>query len=105
VGSVLFRPVGLETFAKVIAKLSASMSLEAAVTLASRLPRSLSSEPYKGLMWEPSTRTIINTHNVTVREVLLHMLGFSKISEPILLARYQKALGNDNAQLPRKLRL
>jgi len=103
IGSVLFRPVGLETISKVIARLSASMPLEAAVTLASRLPRSLSSLPYRGLMWGPSTKTIVNTHNVTVREVLLHMLGFSKISEPVLLVRYRKALGNVNAKLPKKI--
>lgn len=105
IGSVLFRPVGLETFTKVIAKLTASMPLEEAVKAASCLPRSLKSAPYKGLMWDANNETMSNAHNVTVREVLLHMLGGSKLSETLLLGRYQKALGDDQAQLPKRLTL
>lgn len=103
VGSVLFRPIGLDTFTRVIAKLSATMSLEAAVKKASRLPKSLRAAPYRGLMWDPSTETMSNAHTVTVREVLLYMLGASKFSESALLLRYQKALGDDAATLPSRL--
>ena len=102
-GSVLFRPIGLDTFTKVIARLSVNMTLEAAVEQASRLPRSLQSAPYRGLMWEPSTSRMVNSHNVTVREILLYMLGASKYSESSLLSRYQTALGDDSAKLPKKI--
>jgi DNA sulfur modification protein DndB len=103
IGSVLFRPVGLETFAKVIATLSSSMPLDMAVKTASRLPRSLTSAPYRGLMWDPNNETMINAHSVTVREVLLHMLGKSRFKEESLLARYRKALGDNKARLPKKM--
>lgn len=103
VGSVLFRPIGLDTFVKVIARLTASLPLDAAVKQASRLPRTLNAVPYRVLMWDPSAKTMSNAHTVTVREVLLHMLGASKYSEQVLLMRYRKALGDDAATLPKRL--
>ena len=51
-----------------------------------RLPRVLSKGLYEGLMWDASMRTITNAHKVTLREVLLYMVGASKMSEAMLLA-------------------
>src|SRR5690606_29854696 len=50
-GNALFRPIGLEIFALIIAKLNGNHSLTQAVNLASKLPRNLSEAPYAGLMW------------------------------------------------------
>lgn len=99
-GNALFRPVGLEIFALIIATLNRDHSLTQSVKLASKLPRNLSEAPYAGLMWNTSTSTIVNSHKVTLREVLLYMLGDSKYSNETLLARYRKDTGDENAALP-----
>lgn len=99
-GKFLFRPLGLDLFTRIIARISKEMGLEKAIKLAARLPSDLTAEPYAGLMWDSSNKTITNTHKVTLREVLLYMLGYSKFSKAILLARYRKSLGDDRAELP-----
>ena len=60
-GSALFRPIGLDIFTQIIAKLNNDHSLTQAVKLASKLPRNLSEPPYVGLMWNTSTSTIVNS--------------------------------------------
>lgn len=102
-GKVIFRPIGLDMLTRVVAKLTRAMTLEEAVKLASKLPRDLTSAPFATLMWNTSTQTIGNTNNVTLREILMYMVGVSKLSEPTLLARYRKAMGDENAQLPAKV--
>lgn len=102
-GKVIFRPVGLNMLTRVVAKLTRTMSLEEAVKLASKLPRDLTSAPFATLLWITTTQTIGNSNNVTLREVLMHMVGVSKISEATLLARYRKAMGDESAQLPAKV--
>ena len=99
-GSALFRPIGLDIFTQIIAKLNNDHSLTQAVKLASKLPRNLSEPPYVGLMWNTSTSTIVNSHRVPLREVLLYMLRDSKYSDETLLARYRKDTGDENAVLP-----
>jgi DNA sulfur modification protein DndB len=102
-GKVIFRPVGLDMLTRVVAKLTKTMSLEEAVKLASKLPRDLTSAPFATLLWNTTTQTIGNSNNVTLREVLMHMVGVSKLSEATLLARYRKAMGDESAQLPAKV--
>lgn len=102
-GSALFRPIGLEIFSQIIAKLTKDYSLEDAIDLVSRLPRELTSAPFVGLMWEPNTETMSNSHKVTLRETLLHMLDASKYSEQKLLERYRRETGDDQAVLPEKV--
>ena len=99
-GNALFRPIGLDIFVQIIAKLNGDHSLTQAVKLASKLPRNLSEPPHAGLMWNKSTSTIINDHRVTLREVLLYMLGDSKNSVEKLLGRYRRDTGDENAELP-----
>lgn len=100
-GSAIFRPIGIKIFAEVIARLMKNNSVEEAIALVSRLPRKLDSEPYAGLMWDTSTRTILNTHNVTLRDVLGYMVGCSsKYTKNQLLQRYQSALRDGKATLP-----
>jgi len=103
-GNVLFRPIGLELFMQVIAHLSQTMKLAKAVKLASSLPRRLHEEPYNGLMWDSSRKTIIGGHKVTLREILLYMLGknSSKYTKETLLERYRRETGNTKLVLPER---
>lgn len=102
-GKVVFRPIGLDILTRVVARLTKQMSLEDAVKLISKLPRDVTDPPYSGLMWNPATQTISNANNVTLREVLMYMVGTSKLSDSTLLARYRKALGDEGVMLPQKV--
>ena len=102
-GNALFRPIGLEIFLRIIAHLTSDMALTEAVRHAAMLPRNLNTAPYKGLMWDPSNRAILNSHKVTLRETLLYMLGRSGFSEEELLERYRKETGDQSLMLPAKV--
>ena len=104
-GNALFRPIGLEIFTRVIARLTVDKSLTQAIKTAARLPRSLDAEPFEGLMWDSNKKTILNGHKVTLREVLLYMLGRNakNFPEATLLDRYRRDTGDDEAELPEKL--
>jgi DNA sulfur modification protein DndB len=102
-GKITFRPIGLDILTRVIAKLTKSVPLEDAVKIASKLPRDLADAPFSGLMWNPSTQTISNANNVTLREILMYMVGASKLSDSTLLARYRKAVGDEGIKLPKKV--
>lgn len=99
-GNALFRPIGLEIFTRIISRLTNDMPLEQAVKQAAKLPATLDEPPYKSLMWDTSNKTISNSHKVTLREVLLYMLGKSKYSDSTLLDRYRKETGTSTAKLP-----
>ncbi len=99
-GDAFYRPLGLAIFSGIIAKLSKEHELEDAIELASCLPTKLSGAPYTGLMWDPSGKRIVGSNSVTLREVLLHMIGEAKFKESTILERYRKALGQEDAELP-----
>lgn len=103
-GSALYRPIGLEVFARIIASLTTELSVKDAVARAAKLPTKLSEAPYLGLMWDARNKTISNSHKVTLRETLLYMLGKSKYSEATLLERYKKETGDDKVSLPKKIK-
>lgn len=106
-GSAIFRPIGLKIFTEVITYLvkSQSMSLTEAIKVAANLPQDIGKEPYANLMWDVSSKTISNSHNITIRHLLLHMLGYytDKMKKEDLLIRYRKVTGNDKAKLPGKI--
>lgn len=102
-GSVLFRPIGIQILVDVIARLTAKHDLSKAMQIASKLPRNLNEAPYLGLMWDSSNRTISNSHKVTLREVLCHMVECSKYSEGKLTERYRKEISQEDAVLPEKV--
>ena len=81
------------------------MPLDGAVRLASRLPRNLEDEPYVGLIWDRSSGTILDGHKVTLREILLYMIGRNarSYSSQTLLDRYRMETGNDEIKLPKKV--
>ena len=104
--SALFRPIGLDIFTQIVAKLTTQLrvSIPEAVRLSAELPRILSDVPYEGLMWDASTKRVTNANKVTLREVLLNMLGATTIkSEGELLERYRKDSGDDSRELPPKV--
>lgn len=105
-GHVLFRPIGLEIMARVIARFTKDMSRVRAVKLAAELPKSLNEEPFRWLMWDPNKKIMLNSHKVTIREVLLYMVGKNakNYTEATLLERYQRETGIDTAELPEKVR-
>lgn len=104
-GNALFRPLGLEIFTRIISRLTKDMSLAQSVKLAARLPRDLNVEPFEGLMWDSNSKTILDGHKVTLREVLLYMLGKNarNYQEATLLERYRRETGRSTAELPEKL--
>ena len=99
-GNALFRPIGLEIFTKIIIALSNKMSLEEAIKQTALLPRIITQAPYKGLMWDTSNQTISNAHKVTLREILLYMVGHSKLPKTTLTEKYRKETGNPKINLP-----
>ena len=100
-GSVLFRPVGLEIFTYVIARLTDDMSVEEAVHHASGLPRILSKPPYTGLMWDGNTGTVSSSYKVLTRDLLLHMAGVGDMDfRDGLRQKYRQTTGTEDAELP-----
>lgn len=104
-GSALFRPIGLDIFAQIITRSTKNLSLEEAVTLAARLPRDLNLPPYEGLMWDPSSETIISRNKALLREILCYMIGTNGRGYPPreLLRRYRRATGDEYINLPSRL--
>ncbi len=101
-GSVLFRPIGLEVFARLTTELAGEMGLSQAVRTAAKLPRELDREPYRRLLWDPSTQTILGRrHIVTLREILFYMVGGrQKYSPEELTVRYRRDTDRPTARLP-----
>lgn len=104
-GHVLFRPIGLEIMTRVVARFSKEMSMTQAAKLAAKLPSDLNEEPYEWLMWDPNKRIMLNGHKVTIREVLLYMVGMNARNYPksTLLERYRRETGDEAAKLPEKI--
>ncbi len=73
-GSVLFRPMGLKVFTRIISLLTKEMSLDDSIKLVAKLPTDITNTPYKDLIWDSNTKNII-PNGVLLREVLLDMLG------------------------------
>lgn len=104
-GHVLFRPIGLEIMTRVVARLTKDMSLNKAAKLVADLPHHLNEEPFQWLMWDPNKKIMLNSHKVTIREVLLYMVGKNakNYSEATLLERYQRETGDETAELPNRI--
>ena len=108
-GNALYRPIGLEVFAQIIARVTKETSLGEAVAIASRLPRRLNEPPYTGLIWQPrngaSTGRIITRNKVTVREILSYMIGRNgpSYSPARLVELYRRETGDAEVELPTRL--
>ena len=98
--SALFRPAGLIVFVTIIARLTHDMGLTGAVNETAKLPRSLDSRPYSGLMWNSDTRTIRRFKRRILLEILLYMLGRPQRPEGELLQQYRNEVGDHDLELP-----
>ncbi len=104
--SAMFRPIGLDIFAQIVAKLTTQpgINVPEAIRLSAKLPRTLSDMPYEGLMWDANTKRVTNANRVTLREILLYMLGVTtNISKIDLLERYRRDTGDGSRELPPKV--
>ncbi len=108
-GNALYRPIGLDVFAQIIARVTQETSLSEAIAIASSLPRKLNDPPYTGLIWQPPSGTnagrIITRNKVAAREILSYMIGRngSSYSPARLLELYRRETGNPEATLPSQL--
>ena len=101
-GSALYRPIGLEVFAQIVARNTNDLDMEHAVKQAAKLPRELTSPPYNGVMWDQGRKRIITGNKATLREILCYMIGTNGTRYPVdqLLDSYRKATGDARATLP-----
>ena len=98
----MYRPIGLEVFAQIIARNTNDLDMEHAVKQAAKLPRELTSPPYNGVMWDQGRKRIITGNKATLREILCYMIGTNGTRYPVdqLLDSYRKATGDARAALP-----
>lgn len=98
-GHVIFRPIGLEIMTESYCSLKRSGDWDRSqiVSKFSKLPTSLSAEPYSGLIWNPRKQAI-NVKGKAVCKRVIHYMLTGAGDEKELLADYRKALeGVENA--------
>lgn len=106
-GNLLFRPIGLMMYAKVIKKAYESGDdIGTTISLVSRIELDIEDAPWKGIIWESSRkRMITRKENKNVgQKLLLYMIGFD-IDEAELLDEYASLLERDTGEvmLPQKV--
>lgn len=74
-GHILFRPVGLNMFMRLIATVSKHAALDHAVAEVMRLPQQLSEEPYRSILWHPRRKAMIPDGKGLCLRLLRYMLG------------------------------
>lgn len=101
-GHVLFRPAGMQAFARAVRLLvDRGLSLEAAVGRLSRVPLQLTDEPWVGILWNDSTNTMILKNKRLVVNLFLHLIGEQPTPRTFdVLGNYRKALGDPHKELP-----
>jgi len=90
-GHVLFRPIGLKIFSRVLMELRRSLSYEEGMRELAKLPVNLNEAPYADTIWNTHRRTLDTRREAICRDVLLYMLGRGK-KRSELKARYARAL-------------
>ncbi len=104
-GHILFRPVGFLIFTDIATTLmrTEGFTLEQSVAELKKLPTTLSSPPYVGVLWSKTTDTMIIKNKSLIRDLLLYYLGHIKDARKIakLKERYALILENPKATPPR----
>lgn len=82
-GNALFRPVFLGAFIQAIATVNIKTNQEFSFILNkySRLDFQVSSDMWKGLLWNPESQTMINGNSGIIRLLLLYLYDHSLVSE------------------------
>lgn len=103
-GHILFRPIGLLMFTKIIGELRKTFTYDEALRAIGKLPVNMASEPYADTVWNRHNKTIEVRGEAVCREVLLYMLGRGR-SENELRRKYARALKRpeDEVVLPAKI--
>ena len=100
-GHLLFRPNGQKPFARAVrVLLDRGATIENAVQALSRVPLSLTSEPWIKILWENGN--VITKNDVLAQNLFLYMVGHppgTKTKSYDLEERYQKALDDKTASL------
>lgn len=94
-GHILFRPIGLDMFTRVVIEFATSRSTELvkAVEQLKVLPTDLTKAPYRNIVWDPVRHRIIGRNKGIARDLLRYMVGLAVKED--LLERYTVALGAD----------
>lgn len=102
-GHVLFRPVGMQSFAKAArVMIDRGEKVEEAVARLSSVPLQLTDEPWAGVLWNSSTKTMILKYTKLAVNLFLHMAGEKPDPRKYnILRTYQKVLEDPQKLLPK----
>lgn len=76
-GSLVFRPIGLLTYAEVAVELSKDMPLSVAVRNVGKLPRRLQMPPIRDVLWDPRSKVVLPKNRAFLRKLFLGYVGKS----------------------------
>lgn len=100
---LLFRPMGLHVYIKVLVQCYQECGdWDAAVKRCSKLPMRFGDPLLRGLVWDATKKGIIGKNFRVLKRLYLYMLGFSQ-DKTKLLEDYKKAVDDDKVRLPAKL--
>ena len=89
---ILFRPVGLTIFTKVIAHLCQDRSLAQAFKIMKRIPLEMEKQPFAEVIWDPLRNRMTTSNAALCVSLLLYMLG-EQPADQRLRERYAKFKG------------
>ena len=94
-GHILFRPMGLQAFGRALGLLRTRETDTAlAVKTLCKLPMSISASPWVHVVWNPSTRRMMNDNKSVAEALFLHMVGHRPRSSRMDLPKgYRELLG------------
>jgi len=97
-GHLLFRPAGLQAFAKATRVLvDRGNSIDAAVAKFAALPLELSETPWDGILWNTSTQTMIIKYKTLAINLLLHLAEEALIPDSYELLKIYRRVKEDNS--------
>ena len=97
-GHILFRPVGLNIFADLVAELRKNMEFDAAMDKVGKLPVELGRKPYSKILWDPG-RGVIDTKGRKIVHDLLRLAVGLPASKASVHSRLAKWLGVDTGSV------
>jgi DNA sulfur modification protein DndB len=100
-GHVLFRPAGLQAFARATRVLmDRGTTLPLAVKKLSSAPMQLGKAPWKEVLWKSSTSTMLVKYGKLATNLFLHCAGEKPVPGFDLLGTYRKVIEDPKASLP-----
>ena len=98
-GNLLFRPMGLSTFAKTTRLLmDRDLSVEEAVKSLSKVALNLAEDPWRYVAWNPTKKTVIQKYTRLVRNLLLVESGHKPESGFDVEDAYLQTIGDANTK-------